>query len=111
MDKIEQYRHTIEAVFNRYAAIPYSLGDIVCETIFDRAQDKYLMITLGRDQGKRVHFAVAHIDIRDGKLWIQTDRTEDGVTGDLLAAGIPKEDIVLAFMSAERRQHTEFAVA
>ncbi len=111
MDKREQYRQIIEAIFREYAAIPYSLGDLVCEAVFDRVQDKYLLITLGRDLGKRVHFAVAHIDIINGKLWIQIDRTEDGIATELLAAGVPKEDIVLAFMSEERRQHSEFAVA
>jgi hypothetical protein len=38
-----------------------------------------------------------HIDIIDHKLWIQHDRTEEGVAVDLVAAGIPKEQIVLGF--------------
>jgi len=30
---------------------------------------------------------------------------------ELVAAGVPKEDIVLGFKSEEMRRHTEFAVA
>jgi len=51
-----------------------------------------------------------HIDIRDGKLWIQYDGTENGVANDLVALGVPPEDIVLAFQSAYMRQYSEFAI-
>jgi hypothetical protein len=52
-----------------------------------------------------------HIDIIDSKLWIQHDGTEEGIAGELVAAGIPKEHIVLGFKPPEQRKHTEFAVA
>jgi hypothetical protein len=35
---------------------------------------------------------------------------ETGVANDLIAAGVPQEDIVLAFHSEYMRQFTEFAV-
>ena len=65
---------------------------------------------VGRDNFKRVHGALLDLDIIDGKIWIQRDGTEDGIATDLLAAGIPKDKIVLAFYSEEIRQHSEFAV-
>lgn len=111
MDKLERYRQAIESIFNEYAAIPYSLGGLSCEAVFDRAQDRYLLITFGRDLGKRVHFAVANVDIVNGKLWIRCDNTEDGIATELVAAGVPKGDIVLGFKSEEMRRHTEFAAA
>ncbi|NEP33849.1 element excision factor XisI family protein, partial [Moorena sp. SIO3B2] len=37
--------------------------------------------------------------------------TEDGIAGELLEAGIPKERIVLGFKSPGVRKHTGFAVA
>ncbi len=52
-----------------------------------------------------------HIDIIDRKLWIQQDGTEEGVAVDLVAAGIPKEHIVLGFRTPEQRKITEFAVS
>jgi len=111
VDEIEKYRQAIRAIFDEYAAIPYSLGDLTCEAVFDRDHDRYLLITSGRDSGKRVHFAVAHIDIVQGKLWIRCDNTEDGIATELVAAGVPKENIVLGFKSEEMRRRTEFAVA
>ena len=35
---------------------------------------------------------------------------EEGIAAHLLEAGIPKEDIVLAFHSPDMRPYTEFAV-
>ena len=52
-----------------------------------------------------------YVDIRDGKVWIQHDGTEDGIAYELLEAGIPHEHIVLAFHPPYARKHTPFAVA
>ena len=58
----------------------------------------------------RNHGCIIHLEIINGKIWIQRDGTEDGIATDLLAAGVPKSDIVLAFHPPEIRQHTDFAV-
>ena len=68
-------------------------------------------MTIGWSAGKRVHFLLVHVDIIDGKVWIEKDNTEDGVASELVQAGVPKAHIVLAFRSPEMRKLTEFAVA
>src|SRR5271155_775457 len=109
MDSLTAYREAIERVLAVYTKIPYSHGDLRCEALFDREHDRYALITLGWNAGQRVHFALVHIDIVGGKVWIQKDNTEDGVASDLVQAGIPKSQIVLAFRSPEMRKHTEYA--
>ncbi len=52
-----------------------------------------------------------HIDIVDGKLWIQADNTDRAVASELVEAGVPKSDIVLAFRLPEVRKYTAYAVA
>jgi hypothetical protein len=52
---------------------------------------------------------VLHIDIKRDKIWIQHDGTEGGLAGRLVEAGVPKEDIVLAFHAPYKRRFTEFA--
>jgi hypothetical protein len=52
-----------------------------------------------------------HVDIIDGKIWIQRDGTEEGIATELTKAGIPRERIVLGFRSERLRQDTEFAIA
>ena len=111
MDTVDTYRRIVQQVLAAYAAIPYAYGDIPTEVVCDRDTDRYLLIIMGWDQDKRVHGCLVHINILDGKLWIQRDGTEYGIANELVKAGVPKEHIVLGFRSPEVRQHTEFAVA
>jgi hypothetical protein len=112
MDLLDSYRQLIEKVITDYARVPYAHGAIEQEAIFDRASDHYLLMLVGWDyDGRRVHGSLIHVDIIDGKVWIQRDGTEYGVAQELVDAGIPKDRIVLGFKSPELRKHTEFAVA
>lgn len=54
--------------------------------------------------------AAGGFDLRGGKVWLQHDGTGRAIAEELVAAGIPKEDIVLAFHPARLRQHTGYAV-
>ncbi|MFM6323983.1 MAG: element excision factor XisI family protein, partial [Microcystis panniformis] len=49
--------------------------------------------------------------IKNERVYIEQDWTEIGITSQLLEAGIPKEDIVLAFHDPASRELTEFAIA
>jgi hypothetical protein len=111
METLAGYRELVQRILEEYAAIPYANGEYERELVMDREHDRYLLLTLGWEGKRRVYYPVIHIDIRDGKLWIQHDATEDGVARDLIAAGVPKEQIVLAFYPLEARRHSEFAVA
>jgi hypothetical protein len=110
MDTVERYRQIIERILTDYAQIPYAYGDIRSQTVFDRLNDHYLLINVGWDR-RRVHGCLVHVDIIDGKVWIQRDGTEEGIATELEAAGVPKEHIVLAFRSPEMRKHTGYATA
>lgn len=50
-----------------------------------------------------------HLDIRENKIWIQYDGTEDGIANRLVEYGVPHEDSVLAFYPAYKRPYTSFA--
>ncbi|MBS1252202.1 MAG: hypothetical protein MAG451_01240 [Anaerolineales bacterium] len=110
MAALAEYRQIIERVLSEYAQVPYAYGDIQTLTVFDREGDHYLLVNVGWDK-RRVHGCLLHVDIIDGKFWIQRDGTEHGIAGELEAAGVPKDHIVLAFHSSKARQYTEYAVA
>ncbi len=110
MDKLDSYRQIIEKILSEYAKLSYAYGDVQRQTVFDRAGDHYLLVIEGWDDG-RVHGCIIHLDIINGKVWIQRDGTEDGVAGELEQAGIPKDHIVLGFKRPEIRKYTEYAVA
>ena len=81
------------------------------ETIFDEENARYLVVSQGRMGKKRVHGCLLHVEIIDGKIWIQRDGTEDGVADDLVEAGIPRSRIVLGFWDPEARKLGDFAAA
>ncbi len=58
-----------------------------------------------------VHAVVFHLRIIDGKICIEGDGTERGITGELLELGVGKDDIILGFIRPEYRQVTDFFVA
>ena len=110
MDTLDDFRRIIKEVLIPYTQIPYSYGVIDCKTVFDQEKDSYLLITLGWQDHKRIHGCLVHLDIIDGKIWVQRDDTEYGVTYELEAAGVPKDKIVLGFHQHNVRQHTGYAV-
>jgi hypothetical protein len=110
MDTRASYRELIEQLLTEYAQIPYAYGDIQRQTVFDRAGDHYLLMLVGREGIRRVHGCLIHVDIIDGKIWIQRDGTEHGIAQGLIEAGVPKNEIVLGFRSPEMRKYSEFAV-
>jgi hypothetical protein len=78
--------------------------------VFDMTTDNYLLMDEGWDGYKRIHRVWLHIELRDGKFWIHEDGTEEGVANRLLAAGIPKERIVLSFHAPNLRTEEGFAL-
>lgn len=60
-------------------------------------------------QGQKTRTPAAPCDPQ--QLWIQHDGTERGIAEDLVAAGVPKERIVLGFRPPQGRRYTDFAAA
>ena len=113
MDKSAEYRQLIKQVLTRYAELINRRPKPGKETqvVFDEERDHYMLITVGWSQQRRIRGTTLYVRLRDAKFWIEEDWTENGIATDLLEAGVPKEDIVLAFHPPEMRPHTEFAVA
>jgi len=100
----------VSRLIEEYASYKPSHGQIETEAIVDRVKDHYEVMHVGWDGSRRIHGSVVHIDIVDDKVWIQYDGTSRPVADELVAEGIPREDIVLGFHPAEVRQYTDFAV-
>lgn len=110
MDKLERYRDIVRRVIEEYASYKPANGQIETEAIVDRERNHYEVLHVGWDGVRRVHGSVIHVDIIDGKVWIQYDGTSRPVAEELAAAGIPREDIVLAFHPAKLRPLTGYGV-
>lgn len=111
MDPMNQWLQALERILVDHAAVPYSHGDIRSEVIIDRDRGKYVLIDIGWQGVERVHGALVHVDVIDGRFWIQYDGTEEGIATQLLAAGVPRDRIVLAFKHPTLRKYSDFAAA
>jgi hypothetical protein len=110
MDSLKSnVRDVIEKVLKDYVEFLGNDEQVELELVFDREHDRYLLVETGWQNGYRIYGTLLHIDVIDHKLWIQHDGTEEGVALDLVAAGIPKEQIVLGFKPPSERKYTEFA--
>jgi hypothetical protein len=113
MDRINEYRSIIKQVLAEYYQL-YARSensDLEAFLLCDESQDQYLLMRLGWDGDRRVNRNVIHLRLRDGKVWVEEDWTEQGVATDLLAAGVERESIVLGFQPPHLREYTEFAAA
>ena len=110
MEKSTAYRSIIKDVI-RAEAQPPNVGEIEVATLFDDESGHYQLLYFGWNQKKRTFAVILHLRLHNGKVWIERGGTADGIANALLAAGVPREEIVLAFHSPWKRQFTEFAVA
>jgi hypothetical protein len=110
MAGVEDYQAYIEKIIKNYGQYKPAYGDVEVQTIFDKENHHYQLVTVGWNDDRRIRGCVLHLDIKDGKIWIQHDGTEEGVANELVELGVPKEDIVLAFHAPYKRPYTGFAV-
>lgn len=109
MEKLD-YRELIKKVLENYISYQGKDDSIEKQLIFDTERDRYLIVYVGWEDEKPIYGCPIHIDIKEGKIWIERDFTEAGVANELVELGVPKTDIVLAFRSPFMRQFTGFAV-
>ncbi|MHB2018982.1 MAG: element excision factor XisI family protein [Candidatus Xenobia bacterium] len=111
MARVDDYRRILLDLLQKYAAEKPSLGEIEVEAVFDEVKDHYEITYAGWVRDDRIHGPILHVDIRGGKIWIQHDGTEGGIAEELVALGVPRDDIVLAFHPPDERRYTGFAVS
>ena len=80
------------------------------EIVFDSDRNRYLLIDVGWDRKEYVYGTIIHIDIKEGKIWIQRNNTEINLADRLVESGIPKENIVIGLHSPFMRQYSGYAV-
>ena len=113
MDKIVKYRQLLKQIlFNHVELVrrqPWP--GVESELVIDEVRDNYIWIKIGWSNEERIDGIAFFARIRDGKFMIEEDWTEDGIATELMEAGVPKQDIVLAFHEPEMRSYTELAAA
>lgn len=97
MDK-QDYTQAIKDVISRYAQLKPSHGSIRLDTLFDDQQGHYALMQVGWDRGRRVRGNLLYLRLETGKVIIEYDGIENGISDDLLAQGVAEQDIVFAYL-------------
>ena len=113
MATVERYRQYIQKLLqDRAHRSMRSNSAQEALTIFDVERDHYQLVYVGwKRNGDRDYGCLLHLDIKDGKIWIQYDGTLGGIANELVALGVPKQDIVLGFQPPALRKFTDFAAS
>lgn len=109
MDKVVTYRAYIQEVIRQLGQQIPSTDAIETQYLFDQEHDHYQLYQVGWEQYEWVHGCILHLDIKNGKIWVQHNGTELGIAEEFVNRGVPKEDIVLGFQAPYKRKYTGFA--
>ena len=110
MDKLQKYHQVIQDLLMEEAH-PYCQSDDV-ETVIicDPERHHYQLTYIGWEGDHRIFNLILHLDIKDGKIWVQHNGTEMAIGKRLMEQGVPASDIVLGFQSPFRRQFSGYAI-
>lgn len=117
MDKLKQYREIIKEVLTHHYRLattqPHATdsSEVSDRLAFDENHDHYLWFRFGWSEKQQIQHILIYISIKNNKVWVETDVTNFGIVDELLAAGIPQNDIVLGFHPPSKRKFAEFAIA
>lgn len=111
MDQIVKYQQIILELLEEYSAIPpsYPTG-LRDELVADTVRNHFQLISLGWEGHRFVYEVVFHLDIIEGKIWIQQNNTEANLAEELVERGIPKSDVVIGFQPAAVRALSGYSV-
>ena len=98
MDKISKYRGIIKDILLEQASYTADDSDIEDVPVFDEKTDNYILSSIGwHSNNKRQHGYPIHIRIKNEKVWIEWDGTDQEIVQQLIDSGVDENDIVLGF--------------
>ena len=110
MDQLNLYREYVQSILERHRQLDPKSEGVETNTIFDTKNDHYQVMSVGWEDGDRIYGCLVHVDIKDGKIWIQYDGTEYSIANELMDLGVSPQSIVVAYHAPYARQYTEFAI-
>ncbi|MEC4817210.1 MAG: XisI protein [Scytonema sp. PMC 1069.18] len=111
MDKVAKYREHIQALLTLYASDDIADKEVEVQLVFDTERDHYQWMNVGWEGFNRIYRCIVHFDIKEGKIWLQQNLTDENPPEDLVTMGVPREDIVLGLQPPYKRQYTDYGVA
>lgn len=79
--------------------------------VFDEIHHQYQVLDIGWDKsGNRIFQPIIHLELLNGKIWIQENATDIDLAKVLLERGVEALDIVLGMHSKSLRRFSEYAI-
>jgi hypothetical protein len=111
MDKLATYQKFVQALLTHYAEGDRGDESVEVQLLFDTQRDHYQWLNVGWRGSKRIYHCFMHFDIKDGKIWLQQNFTDQDPAEELVEMGVPREDIVLGLQPPYKRPYTDYGVA
>ncbi len=111
MDKLAKYRKIIKKIVEQYGRFQSSVGNVETYAVCDENNDNYLVIDVGWLAFGRQHAMPIHIRIKNEKVWVEWDGTDQEIVQQLIDSGIDENDIVLGFQSPEEIRYRDLKAA
>lgn len=79
--------------------------------VINADRTEFILLDVGQFNKRYISDIIFHIGIVKGKVWIHNDYTDIGIADYFVKYGIPKSEIVLAFLPKYEQELSDFAVA
>lgn len=111
MEKIAKYKSIVQEELEYRQSIKiYNGPRLQRHLIVNESQTEFILLNVGWFNKRYLSGVVFHIEIKDDKVWVHKDNTDVDIAEVLARQGIPKKDIVLAFLPSYTKGMTEYAV-
>ena len=112
MEKIEKYKNIIqEELAHRQSHKIANAPQLSRHLIINNDRTEFLLLDVGWFNKRYISDIIFHIGIVNGKVWVHNDYTDIGIADYFVKYGIPKSEIVLAFLPKYAQELSDFAVA
>lgn len=112
MEKIDTYKNIVQKELAYRQSIKISNAPkLERHLLINQERTEFILMDVGWFKHRYISDVVFHVEIRGGKVWVHNDFTDIGIADYFFREGIPKSDIVLAFLPKYAQEMSEFAVA
>ena len=110
-DKIAKYENILIEFLTTQASYRVANAQLENQLVIDKENHHYQLLRVGFRDNRFIHTCPFHFDIKNGKIWIQQNKTDIEVGEVLQSMGVPTSDIVIGFLSEEYRAMSDYAVS
>jgi hypothetical protein len=110
MERVNDYRQIIKDFLEASIAPSPEDPNFEAQLICDRDRDHYQLVSLGWQGHRRFYSVLIHLDIKDGKVWVQKNDTDRLTAQELVEICVVREDNVFGLQPAYARADTEHSV-